>query len=224
MLKIPIDQRPRERLISLGEEALSDCELLAILLGCSGEKDRDVLRVAQEMSQTFGGLNDMEKFDIEQLVNIKGVGVAKACRIKAAFEMGRRAIAGSPKNGGQMKDPEDVAHWFRVKLGRLSKEVFWALGLDTKNRVLKAIRIAEGHLSGVEVHPREVFKPLLSMGAANTILVHNHPSGDPEPSREDKELTQRLVRVGCLVGIGVLDHVVVGSSGFVSLAERGFLR
>lgn len=224
MNRIPVDQRPRERLIALGEEVLSDQELVALLLGCSGDVNRDVLTLAGELSMAFGGLLGLENAEIEELIEMKGVGKAKACRIKAAFELGRRSVVKEVKTGGQLNDPEEVARWFRIKLGRLSKEVFWALGLDTKNRVIRSIRIAEGHLSGVEVHPREVFKPLLSMGAASTILIHNHPSGDPEPSFADKELTQRLATVGKLVGIIVLDHVVVGREGFVSLAERGVLK
>ncbi len=223
MYGIPSNQRPRERLVSLGEEALSDHELLALLLGCSGDVKRDVLTLAGDVSRAFGGLRGLDNADVEQLTRMKGLGKAKACRIKAALELGRRVVAVEAQNGRQLNDPEEVAGWFRIKLGRLEKEVFWALGLDTKNRVIKSIRVAEGHLSGVEVHPREVFKPLLSMGAANTILIHNHPSGDPEPSAADRELTQRLANVGKLVGINVLDHLVVGRDGFVSLAQRGAL-
>lgn len=223
MMDIQRDQRPRERLLALGEEALSDQELLALVLGTSGEKGRDVLALARELAGAFQGLAGLEAVAVEQMMKMRGVGMAKACRVKAAFELGRRTSAGRPRAGQPIRDPASVAKWFRVKIGRLPKEVFWSLGLDSKNRVLRPLRVAEGHLSGVEVHPREVFRPLVALGAAATILVHNHPSGDPEPSQEDFALTARLVEVGRLVGIHVLDHVIVGDQGHVSLAERGRL-
>lgn len=201
----------------LGESVLSDVELVAIVLGSSGLSSKDVLGLSLDLLARFGCLEELEAADINELMLVPGVGLAKAARLKAALELGRRAASRIPPLKTTIQDPSDIATWFRASLGYLSQEVFWVLGLDTRNRLIRAIQMAQGHLSGVEVHPREVFKPLVRMGAASAILVHNHPSGDPRPSREDLELTERLSAVGRLVGISILDHVVVGRQGFVSV-------
>jgi DNA repair protein RadC len=213
--------RPRERLFSLGEEMLSDVEILALILGTSGVRGQDVERTARQLLTRFGGIGGLACAGVDSLLASAGVGPARAAGIKAALELGRRSVAVKIHRGEVISGAQEVAQWFRTRLGYVQKEVFWALGLDTKNRLIRTNRVAEGHLCGVEVHPREAFRPLLMMGAVSVVFVHNHPSGDPEPSHQDLVLTKRLREVGRLVGITVLDHLIVGSLGYVSLAERG---
>jgi len=220
---LPASQRPRERLARLGMDVLSDVELLALVLGTSNLKREDVLSLAGRLLSHFGSLRDLGRANIRELQRLRGVGVAKASRLLAAVELGRRAMADRSPQGRVQTGPADVADWFRRELGVLEHEVFWVLGLDVRNRVIQAHRVAEGHSTGVEVHPREVFRSLVRMGAVSTILVHNHPSGNVSPSPQDMELTKRLVAAGALVGIRVLDHLVVGGFGFFSLADHGLL-
>lgn len=219
---LPNSEQPRERLVREGPEALSEVELVALVLGSSGARGRDVLEVARELLFRFGLLHEIVRADPAELTQVKGVGDAKAARLRAAFEIGRRAVTSVPGPGAEIRCSADVARWFGGKLAHLTKEVFWAVGVDSKNRLMRAVRVAEGHLCGVEVHPREAFVPLLRMGAVGAVFVHNHPSGDPTPSGEDMALTRRLVEVGELVGVRVLDHVVVGRTGHVSLVLGAF--
>jgi DNA repair protein RadC len=226
-ISFPLDrqeQRPRERLFSVGEEALSEGELLAILLGTSGVRGQTVTATADRLLDLFGGAGGLASAEVEELLAAPGVGEARAATIKAALELGRRSVSSRPGRGDTLDSPFAVAKWFRIRLSHLKKEVFWSLGLDSRNRVIRGVRVAEGHLCGVEVHPREAFRPLLSMGAASAIFVHNHPSGDPEPSGTDIALTERLLGAGRLIGIRVLDHLIVGSGGHVSLASRGLVK
>jgi len=223
MNHLPPSQRPRERLARLGIDALSDVELLALVLGTSGVKQEDVLSLAGRILSHFGSLRGVARADVSELEHLSGLGVAKASRLLAAVEVGRRSVAEGSPLGRVLTGPADVAQWFRQELGVLEHEVFWVLGLDVRNRVLQAQRVAEGHSTGVEVHPREVFRSLVRMGAVSTILVHNHPSGDVSPSPQDLDLTKRLVAAGGLVGIRVLDHLVVTGGAFFSFADHGLL-
>lgn len=218
--RLPRSERPRERLAVVGAEALSDVELLSLVLGCSGVVGSDVVCLARELLFSFKCLQEIGRAEVGELMEVRGIGAAKATRLKAAFELGRRTLSRIPDPGTRIRCSADVARWFRGTMNHLSKEVFWAVGLDSKRQLLGAVRVAEGHLSGVEVHPREAFVPLMRMTAHSAVFVHNHPSGDPEPSQEDIALTQRLVDVGELVGIRVLDHVVVGLAGHMSLVPR----
>ena len=207
----------RERLFSLGARSLSDMELVALVLGSSGLPHVDPLTHSSALLAALGGLGGLSGASLDQLVGLAGVGEAKAARLKAALELGRRAAARVPTPGTPICNGAIVARWFRTTFAHLRKEHFWVVGLDSKNRLIRVVQVAEGHLSGVEVHPREAFSPLLNMSAARAIFVHNHPSGDPEPSGKDIALTRRLVRAGELLGIPVVDHLVVGREGYQSL-------
>ncbi len=211
------EDRPRERLLSRGAEAISEEDLLTILLG-SGMRARPARMVAGELAREAGGLIALSRASPRELAQVAGVGAARAARVAAAFELGRRAIAAE-----QLRDPlanaEDVLRLVGTRLAGLQQEVFIAIGVDIRNGVLDIVEVARGSVHAVEVHPREVFRPLVRMAAAGVVLVHNHPSGDPTPSFDDIELTRRLRAVGELVGIPVVDHVVIAGSRFRSIAE-----
>ncbi len=216
MIAEPSD-RPRERLHALGPGALSSIELVALLLG-TGIAGISAESLARSVLADVGGLRALARAAPAELATTAGVGVARAARLAAAFELGRRGIA-EPAGAGPLLGPADVATRLRPRLHGLTQEVFVVLALDARMRLIDAIEVAVGVLDGVVVHPREVFRPLIRRGAAAAILVHNHPSGDPTPSDADREVTRRLRAVGDLVGIPVVDHIVVGGDRFASIAE-----
>jgi DNA repair protein RadC len=215
------DARPRERLIACGAPQLSDQELLALVLG-SGTSGRSAIEVAHALLATSGDLAGVAQASLEELRAQPGIGVARAALIQAAMELGRRAVGERPKPGRRLASASDVWSHLRARLAMSEVEEFWALALDVRHRIQSERCLARGSLTGVEVHPRDVFRPLIRSAAAAVIFCHNHPSGDPTPSRQDVELTARLRDVGELCGIAVLDHVVVGWEGFASLAERNW--
>lgn len=196
---------------------LGDAELLSLLLG-TGIRDRPALVVAGEAIVSTGGLAVLARASPRELARVSGIGVARATRIAAAFELGRRSIAGAAQRE-TLSRPDDVFRIVLPRIAGLPQEVFIVLGLDIRNGLLDVVEVARGTVHGVEVHPREVFRPLVRMAAAGAVVVHNHPSGDPTPSQEDIELTRRLRAVGELIGIPVVDHVVVSDTGFRSVAE-----
>jgi DNA repair protein RadC len=220
---LPPDERPRERLARLGAEALSAQEILALILG-RGVRGESVMVTAQKLLSKFGSLQGIADSSAEELSQANGIGPAKAAQLKAAFELGRR-LEGAPREGKvAIKSPEDVISAVRSTLKGKKKEHFLALLLDTRNRLIRTSTVSMGSLDSSVVHPREVFKEAISASAASVIFVHNHPSGDPEPSEDDIELTKRLVEAGKLLGILVLDHVIVGDGTFVSLKGSRNLR
>lgn len=212
------DARPRERLMSHGSRALSDAELLAIVLG-SGASGMSVIDVAHSLLARGGGLGGLARSSLDELRDQAGVGVARGAAVLAAMELGRRAVGERPARGRRIASAAEVWMHLRARLSACAVEEFWALALDVRHRVLWEACLARGSLTGVEVHPRDVFRPLIRGGAAAVVFCHNHPSGDPAPSRQDLELTMRLRDVGDLCGIAVLDHVVVGADGYTSLAQ-----
>jgi DNA repair protein RadC len=212
-----VDDRPRERLLRCGTPSLGDAELLALLLG-TGVRDRPALAVAGDLVQAVGGVAALSRASPHELAQVMGVGAARAARIAAAFELGRRAVE-VVHHRQLLGRAEDVYRCVAPRLAGLSQEVFIAIGVDVRNGVLDVVEVARGSVAHVEVHPREVFRPLVRMAAAGGVLVHNHPSGDPTPSREDGELTYRMREVGRVLGIPIIDHVVVGDRSFRSLAE-----
>lgn len=218
---LPPDDRPRERLVSLGPGALSDTELLTLLVG-PGTANASAASVASRLLATFGDLRGLADALPIELQEAPGIGTARACTLQAAFELGRRVSGSRPRRGQPLGKASDVWTHLRARLAHSSVEEFWVLGLDVRNRVQLEMCLARGCLTGVDVHPRDVFRPLIRAAAASVIFCHNHPSGDPSPSPQDHDLTERLRQVGSLCGIGVLDHVIVGAEGFVSLAERGW--
>lgn len=222
----PEDERPRERLMKLGADALSEAQLLAITLGTGdASTGQSALALALNLLQRFESLRALDAASIAELCQTKGVGPAKATAIKAAFELGKRLSGELPPRKIKITAPRDVVQYYRPHIQHLRKEVFKSILLDTKHQILKEVTISEGSLSSSLVHPREAFLPAIKESAAAVIFLHNHPSGDPTPSAEDKELTRRLADVGHLVGITVLDHIIIGTGdpGYVSFLDAGLL-
>lgn len=212
--------RPRERLESLGPEALSDVELLALLLRTGG-RQADVLGVARDLLSRTGGLQGLARAEPRTLGAAPGVGPAKSATLRAALELGRRLASGRLRAGSVIRSAEDVHRHLHPRLRHLSHERFLVLLLDGRHRLIRLEVVSQGTLTASLVHPREVFRPALREPAAALVLVHNHPSGDPTPSPEDREVTQRLARAGEILGVQVLDHVIVAERGYCSLREEG---
>jgi DNA repair protein RadC len=212
--------RPRERLESLGAEALSDVELLALLLR-TGDRQADALGVARDLLARTGGLHGLARAEPHALVGARGIGPAKSATLRAALELGRRLAAGRLRPGSPIRSAEDVHRHLHPRLRHLPHELFLVLLLDGRHRLIRHEVVSQGTLTASLVHPREVFRPALREPAAALVLVHNHPSGDPTPSAEDREVTQRLARAGEILGVRVLDHVVVAERGYCSMREEG---
>ena len=218
---LPISERPRERLQKLGVEALSAQEILALILG-RGVTGESVMVTGQRLLSRFGSLKGIASASIEELCQVKGVGVAKASQIKAAVELANR-LEGYSEAGDKplVKTPDDVVSLVKGRLKGKKKEHFLALLLDTRSQLIKVSEISVGSLDTSIVHPREVFKEAISASAASVIFVHNHPSGDPEASEDDINLTKRLVEAGQILGIDVLDHIIIGGKEYLSLKGKG---
>jgi len=220
---LPPGERPRERLFKLGSEALSVPEILALILG-RGIKGESVMMTSQKLLSRFGSLKGIANASVEELTRMQGIGPAKAAQIKAALELSKRLEADAGEKPKRvLKSPEDVAAEMRSRLKGKKKEHFWVICLDTRNRLINCKPVSIGSLDTSIVHPREVFKEAVSSSAASVIFVHNHPSGDPEPSKEDVELTKRLVKAGEIVGIDVLDHIIVCDKSYLSLKAKNLL-
>ncbi|UHA74360.1 RadC family protein [Paenibacillus sp. 481] len=219
---LPQEERPRERMMQHGAEALSHAELLAILLR-TGTKQESALDLAQRVVQRAGALRDLADMTLTELTQIKGIGLAKAIQLKAGIELGRRLARSQHNEAIVIKRPADAAQLVMESMRLYKKEHFVCLFLNTKNRVIAQETITIGILDASLVHPREVFRAAIKQGSASIVCVHNHPSGDPTPSSEDVALTRRLVEAGELVGIEVLDHLVIGDNQYVSLKERGLM-
>jgi len=211
--------RPRERLEAFGAENLSDVELVALLLRTGGG-GLDAVAGAARLLTATGGLEGAARAAPADLVAAPGVGPAKSATLRAAFEIGRRLAACRLEAGAAVRSPADVYAHFHSRLRHATQERFFTVLLDGRHRVIRHALVSQGTLTASLVHPREVFRPALREPAAAVILVHNHPSGDPTPSREDREITERLVRAGELLGVPVLDHVVVAERGYSSLREE----
>jgi len=217
---LPLSERPRERLLKLGSEALSAQEILALILG-RGMKGESVMVTSQKLLSRFGNLKDIANASIEELTQTRGIGPAKAAQIKAALELSKRLETDvNEKPRPILKSPEDVAAAVKSRLKGKKKEHFFVLCLDTRNRLINNRLVSIGSLDTSIVHPREVFKEAVSSSAASVIFVHNHPSGDPEPSKEDVELTNRLAKAGEIIGIDVLDHIIVCNESYLSLKAK----
>ncbi len=213
-----VSERPRERLRHAGARHLALGELLALLVG-SGGVAGSARDVAERVAEQAGGrLSRLAGMDVGELEAVPGVGTATACRLVAALELGRRAAAEVALPGVPVRGPADVFRRMGPRLHDLTQEEFHALLLNTRHRVVREVLITRGILDASLIHPREVFRPAVAEGAAGVILVHNHPSGDPTPSPEDRAVTRQLGAAGRALGIPVLDHVVVGRGRFVSLS------
>jgi len=214
---LPPPERPRERLLKLGAEALSAQEILALILG-RGTRGESVMVTAQRLLSEFGNLQGIGNASVEELSKLRGIGPAKATQLKAAFELSKR-LEGYPDTDRKVviKKPEDVLSQVKSRLKGKKREYFLTLLLDTRNQLIGVTTVSMGSLDSSIVHPREVFKEAITASAASVILVHNHPSGDPQPSKEDIELTKRLAKAGEIMGIDVLDHIIVCGENYLSL-------
>jgi DNA repair protein RadC len=220
---IPRAERPRERMQSLGADKLSAQELLAIIMG-RGIRGESVTITVQRLLDRFKDLNSIASATIEELSSIRGIGPAKACQIKAAFELANRWDKTSAIVEKQMvKTPEDAYLILKGKFRGKKKESFWAILLDTRNHVIKSAEISIGSLDSSIVHPRELFKEAISSSSSSMIVAHNHPSGNPEASQEDISLTKRLIQAGKIVGIDVVDHLVIGDGKFISMKREDLI-
>jgi DNA repair protein RadC len=217
---LPAAERPRERLQKYGAESLSAQEIIAILLG-RGISGESVMLTAQRLLQKFEGLKGIAAASVEELSQVKGIGLAKACQLKAAFDLARRIEGQDAAEKPLVKTPEDAAGLVSGRLKGKKKEYFLAVMLDTKSRLIKLADISIGSLDASLVHPREAFKEVISSCAASVIFAHNHPSGDTTPSEDDIKLTRRLAQAGEIIGVEVLDHVIIGGDKFLSLKREG---
>jgi len=218
---LPKEERPRERLVKFGEQALSSQELLQIILG-RGVAGESVAVTAQKLLSQFGSLQKLAEAGIEELSSIKGIGLAKATQIKAAFEIGRRLSTQTPSyKSKELTDPEKVYQLIKSKIKDYHKEHFYIIALNSRNHSIAEVSI--GSLNASIVHPREVFAEAIKNKAASVIIAHNHPSGDPEPSDDDLEMTKRLVEADKILGIEVIDHIIVVKNNFFSLKNKGLI-
>jgi len=221
---IPENERPRERLMHRGADALSIPELLAIILRV-GSSRGSAIDLGNQLLNHFNGLRGIARASVAELAKVEGVGIAKAAQIKAAFELGKRlATPGNEDERPLVNRPELAASLIREKTPLDDKEHFLVLLLDTRNRCIATRTVSTGSLNANIAHPREIFREALAHSAAAIIVAHNHPSGDPTPSEEDKALTRRLVEAGKTMGIDVLDHLIIGDKQqWISLKEKGLM-
>ena len=218
---LPKDERPRERLVKFGEQALSAQELLQLILG-RGVAGESVAVTAQKLLAQFGSLQKLAEASIEELSFIKGIGLAKAAQIRAAFEIGRRLSTQAPSyKSKELTDPEKVYRLIKSKLRDYHKEHFYIIALNSRNYSIAEVSV--GSLNASIVHPREVFAEAIKNKAASVVFAHNHPSGDPEPSEDDLLLTKKLVESGKILGIEVFDHIIVVKDDFFSFKNKGLI-
>jgi DNA repair protein RadC len=211
-------QRPRERCYSAGPDQVADDELIALVLG-TGIRGKSAVALAREVLDETGGVSALGRALPQALAQYSGIGRARAARLAAAFALGRRALTRERLRERPLFSARDVHEHIWPSLAGVEQEVFVMIALDARSVPIADVEVSRGSLTGVEVHPREVFRPMIRVGAAAAIAVHNHPSGDPTPSDADVALTRRLLEAGALLGIPVVDHVIVSSGGPVSLAD-----
>jgi len=217
----PEDERPREKLLKLGADKLSDTELLAILLrvGSSGKSAVDMARELINQYETFRNIDSRSFAELRR----KGLGIAKIAQIKAAIEIGRRFLKEKNLSKVKIKTSQDIVGYFIPYLRDMKKEVFKVVLLDGKNKIIKDVTISEGTLTKSIVHPREVIKEAVTESAAALVLIHNHPSGEPQPSQDDIEITDRIISACEVVGIRILDHIIIGDNNYFSFFNEGLM-
>lgn len=215
-------EKPRERLLERGEKSLSNAELIAILLN-TGRKGSSSLEIANELLNKVTNLKHLKQLSIYDLKEIKGIGLYKAIVLKAAFELGIRMHSGSIESQVKVKKPADVANYLMGQMQHLSQEHFVALFLNSKNIIIKQKTIFKGTLNSSIIHPREIFCEAIKWSSHAIIVAHNHPSGDVTPSTEDIKTTERLIECGDIIGIGLLDHIIIGHNNYLSLVESGYI-
>lgn len=221
--KMPESERPREKMLTYGCQSLSNAELLAIILS-TGTKDKTAIDLASGiLNMSNEGLRSLRDCTIEELRQIKGVGLAKASQIIAAVELGKRIALTTKVNNYKIKSPDDVSNLLMEEMRYLNKEVFNILLLNTKHDLIAIENISIGSLNSSIVHPREVFNRAIKRSSSAIILAHNHPSGDPKPSGEDINITKRLIEAGNIIGINVLDHLIIGDGIYFSMKEQNLI-
>lgn len=225
---LPEDERPREKLLSRGPEALSDSEILALFFG-TGRKGMSAIDLGREMIQEFGSMRNMSRASFEDLVNIDGIGPAKAAQLAAIFEFGKR-LAREPFNDQAITTPEDVYHLLGPEMQRLTQESVRVILLNSQKKLIQVAEIFIGTGNQSFANPPEILRKVLSLSAASFILVHNHPSGDPSPSRADHDVTRRMKEASEVIGVELLDHIIIGGhavsenrSPYFSFREAGLL-
>ncbi len=218
--QIPEQDRPRERLLRHGAESLSSAELIAIILG-SGTKTTPILQLAQDVITRFGTVKRLAEATVEELCEIKGIGPAKAIQLRASLSLGLRASNGVLPVKRRIHGPSDAYEILRGELEHEKRELFVTILVDVRGYVINHQIVSIGTLSSAPIHPREVFYPAIRHKAASILLAHNHPSGDPTPSKEDFDITKMLVEAGSLMGIPVNDHIIIAEQGYISLREKG---
>jgi DNA repair protein RadC len=221
----PEDERPREKMLKQGAQALSNAELLALILrtGDTATK-KSAIDLGREIISHFGdNLRELGSADLAEICSIKGMGLAKASGLKAAFTLATRFQGRKLEHLDRFTSPRQVFDYFHHEFRDSRKEYFLTLLLDGKNRIIRRVQVSEGSLNQSIVHPREVFSPAVKESAAAVILVHNHPTGDPAPSTEDITITRRLREAGDIMGIKVLDHIIVGDGKYISFVEQGLI-
>lgn len=221
--ELPVTERPREKLYSHGPSALSNEELLAIIIRTGNKKDSAIDLARKILSRDNRGLVYLRDTTLQELMETKGVGECKAAQILAAIELGKRLNYKEALNKVKINEPSTIANLYMDEMRYLQKEHFRIVLLDTKNQIIVTEEISVGTLNASIVHPRDVFKAAIKRNSNAIILIHNHPSGDPTPSNEDMNITNRLIDAGNLIGIKVLDHIIIGDNRYVSFKEKNLI-
>ncbi|MFQ5676448.1 MAG: DNA repair protein RadC [bacterium] len=219
---LPESDRPRERLVRHGPDSLSDAELFAIILRV-GNIETTAIDLARKMLKDFGGFRGLDSKSVSELCQVNGIGTAKAAQIKAALEIGKRLFIEQAAGKGKVESSEDVFQIVNPHLRNLNREVFKIMLLTSRNTIIEEKTIFEGSLTESIVSPREIVKEALNQSAAAVVFVHNHPSGNPSPSEEDRRVTRHLKSACEMVGISVLDHIIIGADSYYSFADSGLL-
>ena len=221
--ELPITERPREKLYEYGPKALSNDELLAIIIRTGNKEDTAIDLARRLLSRDNRGLVFLRDTTLQELIETKGIGKCKAAQILAAIEIGKRINYLDALDKVKINEPSTIANLYMDEMRYLQKEHFRVVLLDTKNQIIVAEEISVGTLNASIVHPRDVFKAAIKRNANSIILIHNHPSGDPTPSNEDINITNRLLEAGNLIGIRVLDHIIIGDNKYISFKEKNII-
>jgi DNA repair protein RadC len=219
----PEEERPREKLLALGPQALTDAELLALVIE-SGTGGITALDLAKRLLVEHECLSELASKGVAELTRMKGIGPARGARVLAALEVGRRIESGKKRTRVKVNSPEDAVAYIQPSIRGLKKEVFKAILLDSGNKIIRDVTVSQGTLNASIVHPREVFKAAVDYLAAGVILVHNHPSGEAAPSMEDRKVTAQFVKAGEVMGIPILDHIILAGNVYFSFAKEGLLK
>ena len=220
---LPLNERPREKLYRYGVKSLSNSELIAVIIRTGSKGDTAIQLAERIISLDDRGIGFLSDATIEELTDVKGIGNCKAAQLLAAIELGKRISAYKKEDNIRISCPNDIADLLMEEMRYLKKEYFKIAILDTKNQIITIENISIGNLNSSIVHPREVFNMAIKRSANSIILVHNHPSGDPTPSSEDINITNRLIEAGSILGIKVLDHIIIGDNKYISFKERNII-